>query len=117
MRKVSYLNIVNPDAVEQISEIIGYKMNNLVTLHGLISSLVFRNMFPIEESPEITVSLVIEILTKQDSDIINKELVLSELNSFKEGLNLFRTIIESTMNKEEILVLSKKAREETKILI
>jgi len=90
-------------------------MDRLVTLHGLGAGLFFRNVFPTDETPETTVSLVVQVLMKQDSDVINKKLVLDELNALKKGLDSFRTIIDSSMNKEEILLLSNKAREETEI--
>ena len=111
----SYLAIINPDIVEEISKVIGYKMGRLVTLHELGAELFFRNVFPTDETPERTVSLVVQILMKQDSDVINKKLVFDELNALKKGLDSFRTIIDSSINKEEILLLSNKARKETKI--
>lgn len=111
----SYLAIINPDIVEEISKVIGYKMDRLVTLHGLVAGLFFRNLFPTDETPETTVKLVVQVLMKQDSDVINKELVFDELKALKKGLDSFRIIIDSIMDKEEILLLSNKAREETKI--
>ncbi|HEA3089962.1 TPA: hypothetical protein RVR74_002278 [Aeromonas salmonicida] len=112
----SYLAVINPSAVENISKVIGYKMDRLVTLHGLGASLFFRNIFPIEEMPETLANLVLQALTKQETGLIEKESVSKELDNFKESLDEFRIMIDAVMGKEEILELSAEARKETHLV-
>ncbi|MCP1599451.1 hypothetical protein J2S82_001408 [Aeromonas caviae] len=111
----SYLAVINPSAVENISKIIGYKMDRLVTLHGLGASLFFRNIFPIEDTPETLANLVLQALTKQKNGLIEKESVSNELDNFKKSLDEFRIMIDVVIDKEEILELSDKARKETNL--
>jgi hypothetical protein len=108
-----YLAVVNPDAVDKISEIVGNKMDRLVTLHGMGASLFFRNIFPIEETPSTIASLAMQSLTKQESGSIDKGAVANELTELKLVLGEFRAIIDKMMEAKEILALSEKARKET----
>jgi len=112
----SYLAIINPSAVENISKVIGYKMDRLVTLHGLGAGLFFRNVFPIEETPETLASLVLQVLTKQDTGLVDKVVVQRELDDLKNSLDDFRAMIEASMENKEILELSKEAREATQLV-
>lgn len=109
----SYLAIINPNAVENISKIIGYKMDRLVTLHRIGAGLFFRNVLPVEETPETLANLVLQVLTKQKAGLVNKDDVIKELDNLEKSLGEFRDLIETTMDKEEILELSSVAREET----
>jgi hypothetical protein len=109
----SYLSVIDPDAQKSISKVIGYKMDRLVTLHGLGAGLFFRTMFPIEERPEVTANLVVQVLTKQEAGVIDPVAVRKELNQLKEGLDQFRTVIMAFIDKEGLQSLAKEAREPT----
>ena len=111
----SYLAVINPDLVKEISRVIGNKMDRVITPHGIGAGLCFRNLFRSEESPESIASLVVQVFTKQESGIVDNESILNELNSLKAGLDQFRELIDSAMDKKEIMALSEKAREKTKI--
>ena len=111
----SYLAVINPDLVKEISKVIGYKMDTVVTLHGIGAALFFRNVFPVDTSPESTATLVVQVLTKQESGVVDNQSILNELNSLKAGLDQFRELIDSVMDKKEIMALSAKARKETEI--
>lgn len=109
----SYLAVINPSAVDNISKVIGYKMDRLVTLHGLGAGLFFRNVFPTEETPEQLANLVLQVLTKQEAGLIDKDEVGKELDDLNVSLNKFRTMINEAVSKEELLELSDIARNET----
>tara|TARA_Y100000815_G_C13251335_1_gene465688 strand:- start:58 stop:756 length:699 start_codon:yes stop_codon:yes gene_type:complete len=109
----SYLAVINPGAVDSISKVIGYKMDRLVTLHGLGAGLFFRNVFPTEETPENLANLVLQVLTKQEAGLIDKAEVGKELDSLNVSLDEFRTMLNNAMSKEELLELSDNARNET----
>ena len=111
----SYLAVINPDLVKEISKVIGNKMDTVVTLHGIGAALFFRNVFSVDTSPESTATLVVEVLTKQESGVVDIQSILNELNSLKAGLDQFRELIDSVMDKKEIMALSAKARKETEI--
>jgi len=109
----SYLSVIDPDAQKSISKVIGYKMDRLVTLHGLGAGLFFRTMFPIEEPPEVTAGLVVQVLTKQKDGVIDPVAVRKELTQLKEGLDRFRSVIMDFIEKEGFQSLAKEAREST----
>ena len=54
----NHLTIINPELQEKISEIVGYKMDRAITLHGIGSTLFLRNMFPIQNTDEEKAKLV-----------------------------------------------------------
>ena len=111
----SYLAVINPDLVKEISKVIGYKLDRVITLHGIGSALYMRNLFPVAADPESIASLVVQILTKQESGVVDNKSVMNELSELKAGLDQYRELIDSAMDKTEIMTLSKKAREATKI--
>jgi len=111
----SYLFVLNPDAVRSIKDVIGYKMNSVVSLHEIGANLTLRNAFRFEESPETIAGLVNKVLTKNSEGVIDKNFVQGELDQVKVALDEFRSLIDSTMSKEEMLKLSSKARSETEI--
>jgi len=41
----NHLAVINPDLQKRISEVVGYKTDRLVTLHGIGAALFFRRMF------------------------------------------------------------------------
>ena len=91
-------------------------MDRLVTLHGLGAGLFFRNVFPIEKTPETLASLVLQVLTKQEAGLIDKDEVGKELDALKASLDEFRAMINDAMSKEELLELSDVARKETHLV-
>ncbi|MBT28324.1 MAG: hypothetical protein CMO01_01595 [Thalassobius sp.] len=109
----SYLAVINPSAVDNISKVIGYKMDRLVTLHGLGAGLFFRNVFPTEETPEQLANFVLQVLTKQEAGLIDKDEVGKELDGLNVSLNKFRNMINEAVSKEELLELSDMARNKT----
>lgn len=109
----SYLAVINPSAVDNISKVIGYKMDRLVTLHGLGAGLFFRNVFPTEETPEQLANFVLQVLTKQEAGLIDKDEVGKELDDLNVSLNKFRNMINEAVSKEELLELSDMARNKT----
>lgn len=109
----SYLAVVDPDAQHGISQVIGYKMDRLVTLHGLGAGLFFRTVFPIEEPPEVMAALVVQVLTKQKGGVIDPEAVRDELARLKDGLGQFRAVIMTLIDKEGFHSLASEAREAT----
>lgn len=111
----SYLSIVNPKLVKEISKVVGNKMDRVVTLHRIGSQLFFRNLFPVEESPESIANLVVQFLTKKESGVVDNESIMSDLNSLEAGLDQFRELILSAMDKKEVMTLCTQAREETKM--
>src|SRR5664280_955024 len=47
-----HLAIIDPELQTELNKAIGYKMQRVVTLHGIGSSLFFRLMLPLEETQE-----------------------------------------------------------------
>lgn len=112
---ISYLALVDPDAQKNIENVIGNKMDRLVTLHGLCAGMFFRSVFQIEESPEGTAALVVLALAKQKSGTIDLDAVSTELERLKEGLDQFRSVIMGCFDKEELRPLTDEARKATQI--
>lgn len=109
----SYIAVINPDDQKSIDKVIGYKMDRLVTLHGLGAGLFFRSILLIEESPEDIASLVLQVLTKQESGVIDHESVKNKLELLYIGLSEFRKVINEFAEKNEIIALAEKAIKET----
>jgi hypothetical protein len=73
-----HLAVINPALQDRIGEIIGYKMDRIVTLHGIGSALFFRNMFPIEDTNEEKARYVL-IMAGTENDTLDMAKVGAEI--------------------------------------
>jgi hypothetical protein len=109
-----HLSVLNPRLQEKIKEVVGYKMDRVVSLHGIGASLFFRNMFPIEETNEEKVRLVALMVGAEEDGIIDIDASLQEIERLNQALDDYRKLVNELVSKEELLLLSKQARSETK---
>ena len=112
----SYLAVYCPESQNKITEIIGNKMDRVKNLHDLGAGLFFRTVFTVTEAPEITASLVADTLS-MNKELLDKNEISKELHAFNTGLNDFRSVINTLADKNEILLLSQQAREQTKVSV
>ena len=110
-----HLAIINPELQERISEVIGYKMDRTVTLHGIGATLFLRNMFPIENTNEEKARLVALMAGVEAEGSLDLEKINSEVAALRTSLAEYRTVLERFISDEELLSLSKRARKETLI--
>jgi len=107
-----HLAVINPNLQDQISKVIGYKMDRAVTLHGIGAGLFFRNMFPIGETNEEKARLV-ALMAGAENDLLDLEKITAEVATLREALEEYRLVVERIVTSEELLSLSGKARQET----
>ncbi len=110
-----HLSVINPKLQKQINEVIGYKMDRILTLHGIGSALVMRNIFPIEESNEEKARLITLMAGVKDGDLLDLEKITAEITALRSSLDDYRTVVERLVTDKELVSLSKKARKETLI--
>jgi hypothetical protein len=108
-----HLAVINPKLQDKISEVIGYKMDRAVTLHGIGAGLFFRNMFPIRESNEEKVRLVALMVGAEEDGTMDLVKINTEVAALQQSLDEYRSIVERLVKDEELLSLSKTAREKT----
>ena len=108
-----HLAVINPKLQEKISEVIGYKMDRTVTLHGIGAGLFFRNMFPIQENNEEKAGIVTLMCGAEEDGILDLKKIDSEVADLRQSLAEYRIVVERLVNDEELLTLSKTAREKT----
>lgn len=111
----SYLAVLDPDAQKSIQGVIGNKMSRVANLHGQGAGLFFRNIFPINESPEDIAGLVVKTLSMEENGLLDETEVREELNSLKKGLDKFRDTIIKFIDKEEFYSISTEARAATRL--
>jgi len=109
----NHLAIINPKLQEQISEIIGYKMDRTATLHGIGAGLFFMNMLPIEYSDEEKAGLVTIMAGAEENELLDLDKIASEVAALRNSLDKYRTVVERLVSNEELLILSNRARRET----
>ena len=89
-------------------------MDRAVTLHRIGATLFFRNMFPIEETNEEKARLVALIAGAEEDGTIDIGACLQEIDRLNQALEDYRNLVNELASKEELLLLSKQARSETK---
>lgn len=109
------MTVLDPDAQKKATEVIGYKMDRVATLHGLGAGLFFRSVFPSNETPKDTAQLVVETLTLEETGAVDRVAVSKELEGLKEGLKAFREVIVQSVSQDEFRKLSEEARHATQL--
>ena len=107
-----HLSVINPALQDRISEVIGYKMDRTVTLHGIGSALSYRNMFPIANTIEEK-ARYISVMAGEIDDTLNMPRVKAEIACLRESLDQYRLVVEQMVSNAELLQLSQRARKET----
>lgn len=108
------LAVLNPALIEEIQTAIGSKMDRAITLSGIGSALVIRCMFPLNESNPGMAHLV-AMMAGERKDKINLRRIGREVDLLQSALDGYRDHVSALASKEEILKLSKKAREATEM--
>jgi hypothetical protein len=109
-----HLAIVNPELQEQLSKAIGYKMQRVVTLHGIGSSLFFRLIFPLEETAEDKARLICTMAGEKSKETLNLKRIRKEIAQLRIALADYQAVVKELVPSEELLRLSKRARNETR---
>lgn len=107
-----HLAVINPALQDQISDVIGYKMDRAVTLHGIGAALFFRNIFPVANTDEEKARYV-SVMAGAEHDTLDMAKVKSEIVGLREALDQYRSVVERLVSDEELLRLSRRARQET----
>jgi len=107
-----HIAVINPDLQARISEVIGYKMDRVVTLHGIGAALYFKNLFPLANTNEEKASYI-SLMAGEEEDSLNMPRIRSEIESLRVSLDLYRDVVERMVSNAELLQLSKRARQET----
>lgn len=108
-----HLAVINPKLQDQISEVIGYKMDRAVTLHGIGAGLFFRNMFPRQETNEEKAGLVALMAGAEENGVLDLVKIGAEVAALRQSLDEYRAVVERVVTNEELLSLSSRARENT----
>ena len=109
-----HLTVLDPALQDKISEIIGYKMDSVVTLHGIGAALFFRVSLGFGKEVEEECSYVRLLAGVDEStNIINVPKLTGEIAAFRESLDAYRSVVERLVPDADVLKLSRRAREET----
>lgn len=108
-----HLAVINPGLQKRIGEIIGNKMDRAVTLHGIGAALFFRAMFNITRTFEDR-ARYISIMAGEEGDSLNMERIKDELTRLREALDEYREFVGQMVSNDELLQLSKRARQDTR---
>jgi hypothetical protein len=108
-----HLTVINPELQERVSEVIGYKMDRNMTLHGIGSALFFRAAFPTENTKEEKARYV-AVMAGEKDDSLNMPRIREEIIMLRDSLNQYRIVVDRLVSDAEFLQLSKRARNETR---
>ena len=108
-----HLSVIDPDLQDKISEVVGYKMDRTVTLHGIGAALYFKNIFPIANTHEEKAKYI--AIMAGEEDTLNIPRIEAEIASLREALELYRNVVSRMVTNAELLRLSQRAREETQV--
>lgn len=110
-----HLAVIDPGLQKALSKAIGYKMNRAVTLHGIGAGLFMRCVFPMNESDQDKAKLVAVMAGERSRDTLNLKRIRAEIAELKGALQAYRDLVDRLATDEEILQLSKKARQTTRL--
>ena len=107
-----HLSVINPELQERISDVIGYKMDRAVTLHGIGSALFFRSMFPVADT-NAEKARYVSLMAGAEDDILDMAKIADEIAELRKALEQYREVIDRLVSSDELLRLSSRARNET----
>lgn len=107
-----HIAVINPALQERIIEIIGYKMDRAVTLHGIGAALFFRQMFPVGDTNEEK-ARYISVMAGEEDDSLDMLRIRKEIAGLRESLDQYRSVVGQMATNAELLQLSQRARQET----
>lgn len=110
----SQLAVINPELEAALSKAIGYKMNRMITLHGIGSALFLRCMFPLQETDVEKAKLIVVMAGEKTRRAIDLNRIRREVKDLRDALEQYRTLVQRLASEEEIVRLSRKAREATR---
>ena len=108
-----HLAVINPKLQKRIGEVIGYKMDRTVTLHGIGAALFFRTAFPIADTKEEK-ARYISIMAGEEDSGLNMPRIREEITMLRESLDQYRLVVERLVSDAKLLQLSQRARNETR---
>lgn len=109
----SYIAVFDPNAQKRIEKVIGYKGDQIVTLHGIGANLFLSSIFPLNETPKDIALKVQDVLTMNRNDLLDKNEIKNTLIELRDNLMSFHTIVEKVLTADEIVKYSNIAREQT----
>lgn len=107
------LSVVDPSLKKKLEKLVGSKFKRARSLHGIGAALVIYLMFGGVRDPEWQRNVVLSMYPSRTRVTIDVVAANEELNQLQDALNEFRTVCLRLATKEEILLLSKKARKQT----
>jgi hypothetical protein len=110
-----HLSVINPVLLDKIREVIGYKLDRAVTLHGIGAALFFKNTFPLEESHEEKAKYI-ALMAGEEADTLNMPRINTEIANLRGALEQYRIVVERLVTSAELLHLSQRARQETQLV-
>ncbi len=108
-----HLTVINPALQRRISEVIGYKMDRTITLHGIGAALFFRAAFPMSRTNEGKARYV-AVMTGEEDSSLNMSRIRGEIAALRESLDQYRLVVGRLTSDAELLKLSQRARNETR---
>jgi hypothetical protein len=109
-----HLAVVAPEMQEKVAKAVGSKFARVTTLEGIGASLVFYIMFPMAETPEEKAEYIVTMAGSR-KHVIDIPKIKREVKALGASLDSYREVIEKLVSNEEIVRLSHKAREATRI--
>lgn len=109
------LAVINPELEKSLRKAIGYKMDRVVTLHGIGSVLVLRCMLQLDESDVEKARLIAVMAGEKSGNTVDMQRVRGEIMDLRRSLDKYREQLQKLISNEEILRLSKRARRATLI--
>lgn len=109
------LAILNPTLEAALNRAIGSKMSRTLSLHGIGAALFIRCMFPLNESNVDKAKLVAIMAGERSRGTLDLDRIRREITELREVLDKYREFVERLASDEEIIRLSKKARQSTQI--
>ena len=108
------LAVIDPDLEERLREIVGNKMDRAESLHGIGAALFFYNMFPVADTAEEKARYV-ALMVGEEGTSLDMERISNEIYTLREVLEGYRQLVLNMAGRDEVLALSDKAREITKM--
>ena len=105
----NHLAVIDPDTQTKIKEIVGYKLDRTISLHGIGAALFIRFMLPVAESAEDRAGYV-SLMFGSQSALLDVQRIEQEIADLHDSLGNFRIVVERLLSDDEIMRFSNEAK-------
>lgn len=107
-----FMDVVSPELRGKLYDVLGTKFDRATSLHGIGAALFFRGCGTATNEDQ---ARYVSVMAGEESDLLHMDKIRAELMALRESMELYRLVVNQLATPDEIMRLSKEARDATNL--